>query len=255
MRADPTLDVRTGAAFLDLVLACAKGCTQPEKFRDLVRNYVKPLLPHRFSIAVLGSLSFDDLSIRHRVGVDYPDAFLAAIPIQTKLQESPVIARWLSTREPVVVDPARDRDILSPLEIRHTEAFGLGRMALHGQIDLSFNMASYFSFARLPDTVTDEYAKFILRLIAPHLHAAFTSLPAMSMADPAIRRLTPLERELLIWLAAGRSNTEIAALKRRSPTTVRNQLTVLFRKLQVKSRTEAVAMASSQCIGVQRLDE
>ena len=255
MRADPTLDARTREAFLDLAVACAKGCTQPERFRDLVRHYVKPLLPHRFSIAILGSLSFDDLSIRHRVGIDYPDAFLAALPVRTKLRESPVIARWLATREPVVVDPARDRYILSPLEIRQTESFGLGRMALHGQIDLSFNMASYFSFGRLPDTVTDDYAKFILRLIAPHLHAAFTSLPMMSMADPAIRRLTPLERELLIWLAAGRSNTEIAALKSRSPATVRNQLTVLFRKLQVKTRTEAVAMASSQCIGVQRIEE
>ena len=39
MRADTTLDARTREAFLDLVMACAKGCTQPERFRDLMRHY------------------------------------------------------------------------------------------------------------------------------------------------------------------------------------------------------------------------
>lgn len=255
MHDDKSLDSRARAAFLDLVLACAQACTNPETFRDLVRTHVRPLLPHRFSIAVLGSLSFDHLSIRHMVGIDYPAAFLASIPTQTKLRERPVIARWLTTREPLVIDPVRDRELLSPLEAREIDTFGLGRMAIHGQIDLSSNMASYFSFAGVAETVADEHTKFILRLIAPHLHAALTSLPSMSMADPAVRRLTPLERQLLIWLAAGRSNAEIATLRRRSAATVRNQLTVLFRKIQVKTRAEAVATVSSQSIAVRQWSE
>jgi len=34
-----------------------------EAFRALVREYVRVLLPHQFSIAVLGCVSFDQLSI------------------------------------------------------------------------------------------------------------------------------------------------------------------------------------------------
>ena len=97
MRAATMLDVSIGVAFLDQAVAGAKAYKQSEGFRKLMRNYVKPLLLHRFPIAILSCLSFDDLSIRHRVSIDYSDAFLVAIPIQAKLRKSPVIARWLAT--------------------------------------------------------------------------------------------------------------------------------------------------------------
>jgi len=252
LQTSASLEGDSAMAFLDLVLACARPCCDAEAFRRLVRTHVAPLLPHRFSIAVLGSLTFDHLAIRHLVGVDYPPAFLARIPRQTKLSDRPVIAKWLCEREPLVIDPIRDRALLSKLEAREVDEFGLGRMAVHGRIDLSSNMASYFSFAGTAETVTDERAKFILRLIAPHLHSALMSIPSMSMANPAVDCLTRQERELIVWLAAGRSNAEIAKLRGRSAATVRNQLSVLFRKLQVTTRAEAVAIAATQGVALHR---
>lgn len=250
MNDDKTLDDGKATAFLELALACARGCADADAFRALVRRYVQPLLPHRFSIAVLGSLSFDHLSIRHMVGTDCPPSFLESIPAETKLRDRPVIAKWLTTREPMVIDAIRDHELLSPLETREIERFGLGRLAIHGQIDLSSNMASYFSFAGFDETMAEAQTKFILRLISPHLHFALTSLKSMSMENPATRRLTPLERELLVWLAAGRSNAEIAAIRKRSAATVRNQLSTLFRKIQVSSRAEAVAAVSMQAFTI-----
>lgn len=247
---DCSLSGPEGAAFLELTAVCARPCASAEMFRSLVRTFVSPLLPHRFSVAVLGCLSFDHLSIRHMIGIDYPESFLALIPRHSKLSDRPVVAKWLSTRGPLVVDPVRDRALLSPLELREIETFGLGRIAVHGQIDLSSSMASYFSFAGAHELVNDQRAKFVLRLITPHLHAALVSVPAMSMSSPMLDKLTRLERELLVWLAAGRSNAEIAALRGRSPTTVRNQISTLFRKLHVSTRAEAVALAASQAIGL-----
>lgn len=52
------------------------------------------------------------------------------------------------------------------------------------------------------------------------------------------------ERELLQLLAAGHSTEQIAALRHRSPATVRNQLSALYQKLGVARRTEAVAKAA-----------
>ena len=250
---DCTLSEPEGAAFLELTAACSRRCANAEAFRGLVRMHVSPLLPHCFSVAVLGSLSFDHLSIRHLVGVDYPESFLRMIPRHSKLTDRPVIARWLSTREPLVVDPVRDRALLSLLELREIETFGLGRIAVHGQIDLSSSMASYFSFAGTHALTNDQRAKFVLRLITPHLHAALVSIPEMSMSSPLLDKLTRLERQLLVWLAAGRSNAEIAALRGRSPTTVRNQISTLFRKLHVATRAEAVALAASQAIGLEHV--
>ena len=51
-------------------------------------------------------------------------------------------------------------------------------------------------------------------------------------------RLTPRERDLLDEILAGQSNKAIAAKFRVKEQTIRNQLTVLFRKLEVSSRLE-----------------
>ena len=241
---DKTLDGPTGALFLEFVQACAQGCSDTEAFRTLVRRYVKQLLPHRFSIAVLGGLSLDQLVIKHMVGVDYPDVFLAAIPRQLNIRERPVVARWLACRQAIVIDPVRDAKHLSQLELREISAFGLGRLAIHGQVDLSSHMGSYFSFAGTEGAATDARLKFMLQIIAPHLHAALTSLPTLRMTVPAMDCLTALEHELLLWLAAGRSNAEIGKLRGRSSATVRNQLHALYRKLSVRTRSEAVGMVS-----------
>ena len=235
----------SATAFLDLVLACARPCPDAEAFQKLVRKYVAPLLRHRYSIAVLGSFTFDHLIIRHMVGVDYPQAYFARIPTHTRLGDRPVIVKWLGKREPLVIDPIRDRALLSVFEAQEVDQFGLGRMGVHGVIDLSKNMA-YFSFAGMSETVSDERAKFILQSIVPHLHSALRSIPTMSMADPQVPSLTAQERELIGWIAAGRSNLEIAKLRGRGASTVRNQLGALFRKLQVKTRADAVDIALSQ---------
>jgi DNA-binding CsgD family transcriptional regulator len=211
----------------------------------LVRKYVAPLLRHRYSIAVLGSFTFDHLIIRHMVGVDYPQAYLRRIPTHTWLGDRPVIGKWLSKREPLVIDPIRDRALLSVFEVQEVDEFGLGRMGVHGLIDESKNM-SYFSFAGMSEMVSDERATFILQSIVPHLHSALRSIPTMSMADPQVPLLTAQEGELIGWIAAGRSNAEIAELRGRSASTVVKQLRALFRKLQVKTRADVVAIATRQ---------
>lgn len=54
--------------------------------------------------------------------------------------------------------------------------------------------------------------------------------------------LTPAEVQLAAELIEGRSNAEIARLRKRSINTVRNQLAALYRKLGVGSRREAMVL-------------
>jgi DNA-binding NarL/FixJ family response regulator len=61
-------------------------------------------------------------------------------------------------------------------------------------------------------------------------------------ADPGAS-LTPAESEVAGHILAGRSNAEIATLRRSSQRTVANQVASLFRKLGVHSRLELVAFA------------
>ena len=56
--------------------------------------------------------------------------------------------------------------------------------------------------------------------------------------------LSERDCELLQWLSAGHSNAQIAGLRHRSPATVRNQISMLYQRLGVNHRAEAMAKAA-----------
>ncbi len=61
--------------------------------------------------------------------------------------------------------------------------------------------------------------------------------------------LTPREREILELLAQGLTNTAIAEKLVLSPKTIRNQVSNIFSKLQVASRSEAIVKAREAGLG------
>ncbi|MDI1444329.1 response regulator transcription factor [Polyangium sp. 6x1] len=80
------------------------------------------------------------------------------------------------------------------------------------------------------------------------VHRGETCLPAslvQKLAESLSREaLTSREVEVLEYLARGQSNKEISALLGIGETTVKSHLRSIFRKLDVLSRTEAIATAS-----------
>lgn len=73
-------------------------------------------------------------------------------------------------------------------------------------------------------------------------HAPMFTAAPVDAAEPPDGGLTRNERCLLEWLAAGRTNAQIAKCANRSDKTVSNQLTRVYAKLGVVNRTEAVAV-------------
>jgi DNA-binding NarL/FixJ family response regulator len=72
---------------------------------------------------------------------------------------------------------------------------------------------------------------------------------ASSLAMPALNDLTAREREILEILAEGVDNYEIAARLDISEKTVRNHVSTIFSKLQIRSRAHAVALARDAGLG------
>jgi DNA-binding NarL/FixJ family response regulator len=66
-------------------------------------------------------------------------------------------------------------------------------------------------------------------------------------------RLTPREREVLIWVAHGLGNEEIAARMGITYCTVRNHLTHILGKLRLCNRTQVAICALQE--GLVQLDE
>jgi DNA-binding NarL/FixJ family response regulator len=70
-----------------------------------------------------------------------------------------------------------------------------------------------------------------------------TSSPAATGEHPALGDLTEREREIVAWVATGRSNQEIAELLVVSPDTVRTHVSRAMVKLQARDRAQLVVFA------------
>ena len=95
-------------------------------------------------------------------------------------------------------------------------------------------------FFRGPGSDFRERDRALLTLLRPHLHQAF--LDAERRRHP-VPRLTPRQNDLLLLLAAGHTNTQIARHLGISEGTVRTHLENIYTRLQVCSRTAAVTRA------------
>jgi DNA-binding CsgD family transcriptional regulator len=69
------------------------------------------------------------------------------------------------------------------------------------------------------------------------------ALPADAPFDRAAAPLTSREREVLDWVAAGKTNRDVAAILGASPRTVEKHLERIYEKLGVETRTAAVMRA------------
>ncbi len=78
---------------------------------------------------------------------------------------------------------------------------------------------------------------------APGLPSLAAEAEASQVVLQQCMPLTPAEKEILQWLATGMSNKEIARLLGKSAETVKAQVTQLLRKLECRTRTEAVMTA------------
>ena len=91
--------------------------------------------------------------------------------------------------------------------------------------------------------------------IAERLIHYFTTPPAAveepgpSAATPLFPNLTEREREVLVLIAQGLTNSAIAERLILSPKTVRNYITEIFSKLQVADRAQAIIRARDAGLG------
>lgn len=91
-------------------------------------------------------------------------------------------------------------------------------------------------------------ALLALELLAPCIDAALRRLPADEALGPRPRApaapaliLSERERQIMTWVAMGKTNPEIGCILRISEFTVKNHLKSIFGKLDVSNRAQAVA--------------
>lgn len=229
--------------YLEFAQASTQVATADD-FRALIRTHVRKLMPHAMLLACMGRLAFDQIEAIKLLGVDVPEAYLEQVPKVTNVRERPGMMYCLEKRAPVVAGIGVNEHLLSDLLRAELQRYNMGIVAAHGVLDLSSNMGTYFSFWRVDPSLSVAEIESILNLMCPLLHTALVRVHDLAcvLPDPGLQ-LTDIEREILTWLAAGRTNAEMAKLRGRSPSTIRNQLESLYRKLGVGNRTEAAQLA------------
>jgi DNA-binding NarL/FixJ family response regulator len=89
-------------------------------------------------------------------------------------------------------------------------------------------------------------------IFSPTIAQRLTHFFAQSSTQTAHQpfpELTPRERDILKLIAQGLTNTSIAERLSLSPKTVRNQVSIIFNKLQVVDRAEAIIKARNAGLG------
>lgn len=123
-------------------------------------------------------------------------------------------------------------------------SFGLSHGVTVGSLDPSCKVSSFFAFAGGDPAEHARYVKF-LDYIGQHLHLALmrSSSKMACSTDECVNKLSPKEVTVLNWMKDGKTNWEIAQITGVTERTIRFHVESIFSKLNVTSRTQAVAVA------------
>ncbi|HSB48227.1 MAG TPA: LuxR C-terminal-related transcriptional regulator [Burkholderiales bacterium] len=239
-------------AALDVLHAIGEGCAGGA---DFAARGVK-WLP-RLVASELTTLSVCDLDQGHRsVVTDHPGAISPrAIEVFDRyVHEHPLVREH--GRDPGAVTlritdcVAADAFRASPLYNEYYRAIRIDQVtAVPIHVDRRFLVSFVLNRSRFPFT---DRERDLLEIARPHLANLYRlgiaadrvrEVPADISFDVAAVPLTPREREVLDWVAAGKTNRDIAAILGASPRTVEKHLERIYEKLGVETRTAAAMRA------------
>jgi DNA-binding CsgD family transcriptional regulator len=155
---------------------------------------------------------------------------------------------------PAAGTAARWSDLLSRRQLQRLDAYAeVGKpLCAEYQLDLwlltPHGVAGGFSFDRYESDFSERDLR-VLDTLRPHFVQLWRNAHLRTRAAAGLRApgeaglLTPREREILAWVARGKTNREIATVLYLAPGTVGKHLDNVYAKLGVGSRAGAVARA------------
>ena len=147
---------------------------------------------------------------------------------------------------PVAGRAARWSDLLSRRELQRLDVYAEVGKPLGAKYELELwlltpnGVAGGFAFDRYESDFSGRDLS-VLDTLRPHLVQLWRN--ARRRTPAAAGLLTSREREILAWVARGKTNREIAAVLYLAPGTIGKHLDNVYAKLGVRSRAGAVARA------------
>jgi len=180
------------------------------------------------------------------INVSYPDEWLRLYwqnsyyevdPVFRSALRSPGTSHWKATYS--TATSAKEQDF-----IQAAREFGLGDGITTASSDKACGVATFCSFAGMDGIDVERYLKLV-EYLGQHLHLALmrTEPRHASVLDKCVKQLTVRELTILNWMKNGKTNWEIAQILGVTERTIRFHVESIFSKLDVTSRSQAVATA------------
>jgi LuxR family transcriptional regulator, quorum-sensing system regulator SdiA len=223
-------------AFIEQTLALKDHRALFEALRHFVRGYGADLLSYHVVVENLLRVRMDEGFHYHC----FPPAWVRRYIEKDYFSIDPIIAQAMVEREPFHwYDVGQKTRLSAPQEayLQDMHANGLVDglavpiFAAHGTIAY-FGVGS--SVALMPRTSTEDLE---IQYACNHVHNMYTELRAAMSAKP--QNLSPREKEVLGWMAKGKSNAVIATILGISENTVDTLVRRCFQKLEVGDRISA----------------
>jgi len=211
-------------------------------------------VPHDILIAAwgdfrTGNIQHDIVSIVSGLRSDMANDFIVT-PLLVRLY-----AQWLDNDKRAIVHTGNALDLLLNSDAKdHVLGDALRGMhcaLTHGIKDERGSHDCLYVFFSSQETF-DAKARSTLTQVLPYIDNALRQvehLPhqsvSQSRASPRLAQdvlLSALERDILRWIALGKTNDEIGSILDLSIFTIKNNVQRIFRKLNVSNRAQAVAV-------------
>ncbi|RME14017.1 MAG: LuxR family transcriptional regulator [Alphaproteobacteria bacterium] len=180
---------------------------------------------------------------------DYFDAFIRQrrflrAPIMRWARENYGACSWKRLWNDPRYVQAHDREILAFNHSKDVKAGYSIRFPDHG--GGGFGLIALAARADLSADEVEEIWAHDGDLIEAMNHIAHLKIISLPRPDIPPARLTPRQREVLQWVADGKTNKDVAVLLGVSPTTVEKHLRLVREKLAVETTLQAVLKAAFQ---------
>lgn len=240
---------RPGVA--DMISSAAEIQTLDD-FKRWIREEVRAVIPHQAVACGYGHLHAAGIAMDYVVTVDYPLEHLVAIRNRSGGIDTPILRRWLESRQPVLFDAKAPWPEVSAEWLEHFRRHGLRNAAAHAVYDQERCVGTYFSFHRLPGSLGDTQRNILID-ITPILHETLLTVidNLQRLETTALTRLGQREQEVAIWVGQGKSNLDIAQQLGLSESTVKHHVSSILDKTGVANRAQLALLIAEQMRQIQ----
>ena len=216
-----------------------------DEFKQWTRDAIRPIFPHETLGCGYGRIHAGGVGVDGIIAVDYPIAHLKGICNKAGGLDTPILRRWLVTREPQLFEADMPWPDIPAEWLEQFRKNDMRNAAAHAIYDTERCIGTYHSFHRIPGRLGDKHIE-ALKLLAPIIHEVICrligDLKEVNQLNMLRSTLSPREQQLLQLVGQGKTNQDIAEVFSVKEGTIKHYVANIFKKLGVENRTQLVRL-------------